>query len=79
MLTALIVAGAAREAEPANTTAHEAFVRPSAQSQKPPAPPPPPAAKIPPLTIKGTEHMIDVGGRRLHCAVYGSGGRPSFS
>jgi pimeloyl-ACP methyl ester carboxylesterase len=30
--------------------------------------------KIPPLAITGTEHMIDVGGRRLHCFVYGSGG-----
>jgi pimeloyl-ACP methyl ester carboxylesterase len=30
--------------------------------------------KIPPLMIKGNEQMIDVGGRRLHCVVYGSGG-----
>jgi pimeloyl-ACP methyl ester carboxylesterase len=30
--------------------------------------------KIPPLTIKGIERMVDVGGRRLHCFVYGSGG-----
>jgi pimeloyl-ACP methyl ester carboxylesterase len=29
---------------------------------------------IPPLEIEGTEHMIDVGGRRLHSFVYGSGG-----
>jgi pimeloyl-ACP methyl ester carboxylesterase len=42
--------------------------------QTPPPPPPPQAVNIPPLAIKGTEHMIDVGGRRLHCAVYGSGG-----
>jgi pimeloyl-ACP methyl ester carboxylesterase len=42
-------------------------------SQTPP-PPPPPAVKVPPLAIKGTEHMIDVGGRRLHSFVYGSGG-----
>jgi pimeloyl-ACP methyl ester carboxylesterase/dienelactone hydrolase len=40
----------------------------------PPLPPPPQAVNIPPLAIKGTEHMIDVGGRRLHCFVYGSGG-----
>ena len=44
------------------------------QSQ-PPAPPPPPAApRVPPPAVEGTERMIDVGGRRLHCAVYGSGG-----
>lgn len=41
--------------------------------QTPPSPPPPPAVKIPPLAIKGNERMIDVGGRRLHCVVYGSG------
>jgi len=46
----------------------------ASQSQSPPPPPPPPAVKIPPLAITGTEHMIDVGGRRLHCFVYGSGG-----
>lgn len=45
----------------------------SAQPQKPPAPPPP-AVKIPPLAVMGAEHMVDVGGRRLHCYVYGSGG-----
>jgi len=45
--------------------------RPSSQSQ---SPPPPPAMKIPTLAIKGNEGMIDVGGRRLHCAVHGSGG-----
>lgn len=37
-------------------------------------PPPPPPLKIPPLAIQGTERMVDVGGRRLHAAVYGSGG-----
>jgi len=74
LLAALIVAGTAREAEASNASAQEAPSPPSAQSQKPPAPPPPPAVKFPPLTIRGTEHMIDVGGRRLHCAVYGSGG-----
>jgi pimeloyl-ACP methyl ester carboxylesterase len=46
--------------------------RPASQAQK--APPPPPAVNIPPLKIKGAEHMIDVGGRRLDCFVYGSGG-----
>ena len=44
------------------------------QSKSPPPPPPPQAVNIPPLAIKGAEHMIDVGGRRLHCVVYGSGG-----
>jgi pimeloyl-ACP methyl ester carboxylesterase len=44
------------------------------QSKSPPPPPSPQAVNIPPLAIKGTEHMIDVGGRRLHCFVYGSGG-----
>jgi pimeloyl-ACP methyl ester carboxylesterase len=74
MLAAFLVAGAAREAETSNALAQEVPFRPSPQSQKPPAPPPPPAVKSPPLTIRGIEHMIDVGGRRLHCAVYGSGG-----
>lgn len=37
-------------------------------------PPPPPAVKIPPLAVRGSEHMVDVGGRRLHGFVYGSGG-----
>ena len=37
-------------------------------------PPPPQAVNIPSLAIKGAEHMVDVGGRRLHCFVYGSGG-----
>ena len=40
-------------------------------------PPPPllsPAAKFPPPEIEGAERMVDVGGRKLHCAVYGSGG-----
>lgn len=45
----------------------------SSQSQAPP-PPPPLAMGIPPLAIKGAEQMIDVGGRRLNCVVYGSGG-----
>ena len=43
-------------------------------SAPPPPPPPPPAVNLPPLTIKGTEQMVDVGGRRLHGFVYGSGG-----
>lgn len=47
---------------------------PVLRSQTSPPPPPPPAVKVPPLAIKGTEHMIDVGGRRLHSFVYGSGG-----
>lgn len=46
--------------------------RPAPQSQT--APPPPPPVKIAPLTIRGTEGMVDVGGRRLHCFVYGSSG-----
>jgi len=45
-----------------------------AQVQPPPPPPPSQAVKLPPLTIKGTEGMIDVGGRRLHCWTYGAGG-----
>jgi pimeloyl-ACP methyl ester carboxylesterase len=74
LLAALIVAAAVREAGSSIGPAPAAPSRPSAQSQKPPTPPPPPAVNIPPLTIKGAEHMIDVGGRRLHCVVYGSGG-----
>jgi pimeloyl-ACP methyl ester carboxylesterase len=46
----------------------------AAPSQKPPPPPPPQAVNIPPLAIEGTERMVDVGGRRLHSFVYGSGG-----
>ena len=46
----------------------------ASQAQTPPPPPPPPAVKIPPLTIRGAEHMVDVGGRRLNCFVYGSDG-----
>jgi len=46
----------------------------AAQVQPPPPPPPSQALRFPPLTIKGTEGMIDVGGRRLHCWTYGSGG-----
>jgi pimeloyl-ACP methyl ester carboxylesterase len=49
-----------------------AGARPAGQSQAPPPPPPP--VKAPPLTIRGTEGMVDVGGRRLHCFVYGAGG-----
>jgi len=45
----------------------------AATDEAPPSPPPPPAVKIPPLAIKGAEQMMDVGGRRLHCIVYGSG------
>jgi pimeloyl-ACP methyl ester carboxylesterase len=30
--------------------------------------------KVPPIKVKGAERMIDVGGRRLHSVVYGSGG-----
>jgi pimeloyl-ACP methyl ester carboxylesterase len=47
---------------------------PAASPQTRTPPPPPPAVKIPPLAIQGAEHMVDVGGRRLHCFVYGSGG-----
>ena len=57
-------AGASRVSAPANPAG------PSSQSRTPS----PPAVKIPPLTIKGVERMVDVGGRRLHCFIYGSGG-----
>ena len=43
-------------------------------SQTPPPPPRPQAVNIAPLKIQRTDHMIDVGGRRLHGRVYGSGG-----
>jgi len=43
-------------------------------AQVKPPPPPPPAVKVPPLEIQGSEFMVDVGGRRLHAFVYGSGG-----
>lgn len=47
---------------------------PAQPPQMNPPPPPPPVTKFPPLAIKGIERMVDVGGRRLHAMVYGSGG-----
>ncbi|MBP7707238.1 MAG: alpha/beta hydrolase [Candidatus Aminicenantes bacterium] len=44
------------------------------QTPQTPPPPPPPPLKVPPLAIQGAERMVDVGGRRLHAVVYGSGG-----
>lgn len=61
-------------AEVAGLAARAAPSGPPSQSPKPPPPPPPQALNVPPLAIKGTEGMIDVGGRRLDAVVYGSGG-----
>ena len=44
-----------------------------AAAQRVPPPPPPPSPGVPSLAANGTERMIDVGGRRLHAVVYGSG------
>jgi pimeloyl-ACP methyl ester carboxylesterase len=74
ILLASIIASAAGLGPVPNAPAGAAPAGLASQTQKLPAPPPPPAAKIPPLAIKGTEHMIDVGGRRLHSFVYGAGG-----
>lgn len=70
----LIVVAAIREAGASIVPDKAPLSRASTQSRTPPPPPPPPAIKIPPLAIKGSERMVDVGGRRLHCAIYGSGG-----
>jgi len=72
-LAAVVVAAAVGVAEVSAALGQATPSQRSSQSQSPP-PPPPPAMKIPPLTIKGAEQMIDVGGRRLHCVIYGSGG-----